>query len=222
MLKIENIKYSADNQDILNGIDFEFESGKFYVITGHNGAGKSTLAKCIMGLYASSGKVILNGEDISEKSINERANLGMGFAFQQPVVFKGIRVFDILNITKKPVDEYRKILAKVGLDPDEYLWRELNNTLSGGELKRIELASVLNRDVKVGIFDEPEAGIDIWSFNNLSQVFSEFRSPQRTIIVISHQQKVMELADEIILMKDGKILESGSKDEMLPKLNRGY
>lgn len=219
MLKIENLKYIANNEEILKGIDFEFKKGKFYVITGHNGAGKSSLAKCLMGLYKCSGKVYLNDIDITDKSVDERAKLGMGFAFQQPVTFKGVRVIDLLKISDKPLKTYEDILLKVGLQPQEYLFREINNTLSGGELKRLELASVLSRDIKVGIFDEPEAGIDLWSFNNLSNVFTEFKNSERTTIVISHQERVMALADEIIVMKEGKILKSGAKEEILPLLN---
>ena len=219
MLKIENLSYKVGNQEILKGIDFEFEKGKFYVITGHNGAGKSTLAKCLMGLYKADGKITLNGQDITGKSIDERAHLGMGFAFQQPVTFKGVRVIDILRISGKTLPDFESVLRKVGLEPSEYLYRELNTTLSGGELKRIELASVLLRDISVGIFDEPEAGIDIWSFNNLSNVFSEFRNSERTMIVIRHQERVMKLADEIILMKDGKIEKYGARDEMLGALD---
>ena len=219
MLKIENLSYKVGSQEILKGIDFEFEKGKFYVITGHNGAGKSTLAKCLMGLYKADGKITLDWQDIASKSIDERAHLGMGFAFQQPVTFKGIRVIDILRISGKTLPDFESVLRKVGLEPSEYLYRELNTTLSGGELKRIELASVLLRDISVGIFDEPEAGIDIWSFNNLSNVFSEFRNSERTMIVISHQERVMKLADEIILMKDGKIEKYGVRDEMLGALD---
>ena len=215
MLKIENLIYEVNGEQILKGINFDFKKGKFYCITGHNGAGKSSLAKCLMGLYESKGKISLNDKDISKLSVDERAKLGIGFAFQQPITFKGIRVFDILKTSNKSIKEYENILIKVGLDPQEYMWRELNNTLSGGELKRIELASVLSRDLIVGIFDEPEAGIDLWSFSNLAQVFNEFKNQNRTIIVISHQERVMQLADEIILMKDGQIIESGSKDKML-------
>ena len=172
-----------------------------------------------MGLNKSKGKIYLDNIDITEMTVNERAKLGMGFAFQQPATFKGIRVVDLLKINKKPLKEYEQILNKVGLSAKEYLFREVNNTLSGGELKRLELATVLNRDLKVGIFDEPEAGIDLWSFGNLSQVFNEFKSSERTTIVISHQERVMNLADEIILMKDGQILKSGKKEDILPLLN---
>ena len=219
MLRIEHLSYEVNNENILNDINFEFKKGKFYVITGHNGAGKSSLAKCLMGLNKSKGKIYLDDVDITEMTVNERANLGMGFAFQQPATFKGIRVIDLLKINKKPLKEYEQILNKVGLSAKEYLFREVNNTLSGGELKRLELATVLNRDLKVGIFDEPEAGIDLWSFGNLSQVFNEFKSSERTTIVISHQERVMNLADEIILMKDGQILKSGKKENILPLLN---
>ena len=219
MLKIENLAYKTGNEQILQGIDFEFESGKFYVITGHNGAGKSTLAKCLMGLYKSSGKIILNGKEIQDKSVDERANLGMGFAFQQPITFKGIRVIDLLKLGGGDFSEYEAILKKVGLEPKDYLFRELNTTLSGGELKRIELASVLSRKIEIGIFDEPEAGIDLWSFNNLTNVFSEFQNQNRTTIIISHQERVMKLADIIIVMKDGQIIKSGSAKTVLPTLN---
>ena len=218
MLKVENLVFKANGEEILKGIDFEFEKGKFYCITGHNGAGKSTLAKSLMGLCKTSGKISLNGKDISQKSVDERANLGMAYAFQQPVTFKGIRVFDILKITNPNVDTFEQVLEKVGLNPQDYLWRELNNSLSGGELKRIELASVLNRDFKVGIFDEPEAGIDLWSFSNLANIFNELRTKDRTIIAISHQEKVMELADEIIVMKNGQIDFSGPANEILKQL----
>ncbi len=219
MLKIENLAYKTGNEQILQGINYEFENGKFYVITGHNGAGKSTLAKCLMGLYKSSGKIILNGEEIQDKSVDERANLGMGFAFQQPITFKGIRVIDLLKVGGGDFNEYEAILKKVGLEPKDYLFRELNNTLSGGELKRIELASVLSRKIEIGIFDEPEAGIDLWSFNNLINVFSEFQNQNRTTIIISHQERVMKLADIIIVMKDGQIIKSGSAKTVLPTLN---
>ena len=219
MLRIENLSYEVNNEQILKDINFEFKKGKFYVITGHNGAGKSSLAKCLMGLNKSKGKIYLDDVDITAKTVDERAKLGMGFAFQQPATFKGIRVVDLLKINKKPLKEYEQILNKVGLSAKEYLFREVNNTLSGGELKRLELATVLNRDLKVGIFDEPEAGIDLWSFGNLSQVFNEFKSSERTTIVISHQERVMNLADEIILMKDGQILKSGKKEDILPLLN---
>ena len=219
MLKIENLAYKTGNEQILQGINYEFENGKFYVITGHNGAGKSTLAKCLMGLYKSSGKIILNGKEIQDKSVDERANLGMGFAFQQPITFKGIRVIDLLKLGGGDFSEYEAILKKVGLEPKDYLFRELNNTLSGGELKRIELASVLSRKIEIGIFDEPEAGIDLWSFNNLINVFSEFQNQNRTTIIISHQERVMKLADIIIVMKDGQIIKSGSAKTILPTLN---
>ena len=219
MLRIEHLSYEVNNEKILNDINFEFKKGKFYVITGHNGAGKSSLAKCLMGLNKSKGKIYLDNVDISEMSVDKRAKLGMGFAFQQPATFKGVRVVDLLKINKKPLKEYEQILNKVGLSAKEYLFREVNNTLSGGELKRLELATVLNRELKVGIFDEPEAGIDLWSFGNLSQVFNEFKSSERTTIVISHQERVMNLADEIILMQDGQILKNGKKEEILPLLN---
>lgn len=218
MLKVKDLVFEPNGEQILKGINFNFEKGKFYCITGHNGAGKSTLAKCLMGLCESEGEIFLNGKDISSKSVDERANLGLAYAFQQPVTFKGIRVFDILKIANPNIDNFEKVLKKVGLNPQDYLWRELNNSLSGGELKRIELASVLNRDFKVGIFDEPEAGIDIWSFSNLSSIFNELKSAERIIIAISHQEKVMQLADEIIVMKNGQIDFSGPTENVLKHL----
>lgn len=182
--------------------------------------GKSTLAKIIMGIEKQdSGQVILDGKDISKKSIDKRAKAGIGFAFQQPVKFKGITVYDLLKLSAEK-DIKRKeacdILSRVGLCARDYVDREVNSSLSGGELKRIEIATVAVRNCKVTIFDEPEAGIDLWSFNNLIQVFEDMRKVIKgTIIIISHQERILNIADEIILLNSGKIEKIGSKEEVM-------
>ena len=223
MLELQDICFTRDNKKILNHIDLRLENNQFIVITGPNGSGKSTLAKVIMGIEKQdSGQVILDGQYISNKSIDERANLGMSFAFQQPVKFKGITVYDLLRISaKKKINrkEACDILAKVGLCAKEYLDREVNDSLSGGELKRIEIATVALRKAKLTIFDEPEAGIDLWSFQNLIKVFEDMRKEiSGTTIIISHQERILNIADKIILMKDGKIKKIGSKEELLPEV----
>lgn len=223
MLELQDICFTRENKKILNHIDLRLEDNQFIVITGPNGSGKSTLAKVIMGIEKQdSGQVIFDGQYISNKSIDERANLGMSFAFQQPVKFKGITVYDLLKIAaKKKINrkEACDILAKVGLCAKEYLDREVNNSLSGGELKRIEIATVALRKAKLTIFDEPEAGIDLWSFQNLIKVFEDIRKEiPGTTIIISHQERILNIADKIILMKEGKIKKIGSKEELLPEV----
>ena len=221
MLELKNISYTRDDKKILQDISLYLEDNKFVVITGPNGSGKSTLAKIIMGIKKEDkGEVIFNGENISSVSINERAKKGIAFAFQQPVKFKGITVLDLLkmsagkNLTKK---EACDILSQVGLCANEYINREINDRLSGGELKRIEIASVALRNSKLTIFDEPEAGIDLWSFNNLIQSFEKMREVIKgTIIIISHQERILDIADEIILLDNGKIIKQGKKEEVLP------
>ena len=200
MVELKNISFKKDNKKILANINLKLEDEKFYCITGPNGSGKSTLAKIIMGIeMPTEGKIYLNGVDITDKSIDERANMGIGFAFQQPVRFKGITVFDLLkfatnkNITRKDACEY---LSKVGLCALEYVDREINNSLSGGELKRIEIATIIARNPSVAIFDEPEAGIDLWSFQNLNSVFKELETNYKgVILVISHQERILDIAD---------------------------
>ena len=207
MIELIDIYFERDNKIILNNINLKLEKNKFYSLTGPNGSGKSTLAKVIMGLtIPDKGKILFNGEDITNKSIDERAKLGIGFAFQTPVCFKGITVYDLLSVasnkslTKK---EACDILSKVGLCALEYIDREVNKSLSGGELKRIEIASVIARDPKFAIFDEPEAGIDLWSFNSLNKVFKNIQeNNDATTLVISHQEKILDIADEIILMEN--------------------
>ena len=217
MLRLENVCFFKDNKDILKDINLEVEEGKFIAITGPNGSGKSTLAKIIMGIEKpTSGKIFFDGEDITELSIDKRANKGMGFAFQQPVKFKGITVYDLLKLAaKKDVSraEACEYLSAVGLCAKEYIGREVNASLSGGELKRIEIATVALRKTKLTIFDEPEAGIDLWSFSNLIEVFEDMRRLiNGSIIIISHQERILNIADVIILMNQGKIEQIGDKN----------
>ncbi len=221
MLEIKDLCFTRDNKKILEHVNVTLETDKFIVITGPNGSGKSTLAKMIMGIEKpDSGSILWNGEDITKLPIYERAKKGIGFAFQQPVKFKGITVYDLLklsaqkDITKKEACE---ILSRVGLCANEYVDREVNSSLSGGELKRIEIATISIQKSKLTIFDEPEAGIDLWSFQNLIQVFEKMRKETKgTTIIISHQERILEIADEILLMKEGKIERKGEKTEILP------
>ena len=222
LLELENICFTRDNRKILDNVSLKIDLQKFVAITGPNGSGKSTLVKIIMGIEKpDSGKVIFNGQDITNMKINERAKLGMSFAFQQPVKFKGITVFDLLKIAaKKEINkkEACEVLAKVGLCAREYVDREVNNSLSGGELKRIEIATVVLRGAKLTIFDEPEAGIDLWSFNNLIDIFEELSEDVKgTTIIISHQERILKIADEIILMKQGHIEKIGKSYEEIEK-----
>jgi Fe-S cluster assembly ATP-binding protein len=228
MLELKNISFNAETDGkevgILRGIDLNVEDNKFIVITGPNGGGKSTLAKVIAGIIKNtSGQIIFDGVDITEKSITERAKMGIGFAFQQPVRFKGMTVIDLLRIAAGKhlsVSDACEYLSEVGLCAKDYIDREINASLSGGELKRIEIATVLARDVKLALFDEPEAGIDLWSFNNLIRIFENMRKDRhgRSIIVISHQERILNIADEIIVIADGKIVKQGSKDIILPEI----
>ena len=220
MLELKNICFTRDNKKILDNVNLKMEDNKFIVITGPNGSGKSTLAKIIMGIEnQDEGQVILNGKDISKKSIDKRAKQGISFAFQQPVKFKGITVYDLLKLSaEKEITKIEAcdILSKVGLCAKEYVDREVNDSLSGGELKRIEIATVAVRNAKVTIFDEPEAGIDLWSFNNLIKVFEEMRNVIKgTILIISHQERILNIADEVILLNNGKIQKQGKKEEVL-------
>lgn len=210
MLKLKDINFSAGGKHILKDISFEVESGKFIAITGPNGSGKSTLAKIIMGIeLPDSGTITLNDKDITKMSVDERAREGISFGFQQPVIFKGITVHQLLNLAAKKelsAEEACDLLATVGLCANAYLDREVNSSLSGGELKRIELASVILRQSPLTIFDEPEAGIDLWSFNNLIQVFNDMRTRlSGSIVVISHQERILSIADEIVVISEGEI-----------------
>lgn len=229
MLELKNVSFSAydegtgQTKDILKDINLVIENDIFTVITGPNGSGKSTLSKIIMGLEKpTSGQILFDGVDITDMPINERANLGIGFAFQQPIRFKGIIVKDLLNIAtgqNLKHDEACSYLSEVGLCAGEYIKRELNHSLSGGEIKRIEIAMLLARNVKLSIFDEPEAGIDLWSFQNLITVFRKLKeATSGSIIIISHQERILEVADKIILLSGGQIEEIGDNESMLPKL----
>ena len=218
MLEVKEVSFKS----ILKDGSFSIKAGDLVVVTGPNGSGKSSLAKCIVGVNKiSSGKIIFKDEDISEKDCTERARLGMAYSFQQPVHFKGVTVRDLLTIASgdEKVDGY---LKKVGLEPELYLDREINSSLSGGELKRIEIASAIARKVNLYIFDEPEAGIDIWSFSNLIKIFKDIRKkrPDSAMVIISHQERILKIADKIVLLKDGKVALSGSRDKVLSQLEK--
>ena len=226
MLELKNISYRAEDsetkKEILSNISLTVDE-RFVAITGPNGGGKSTLAKIIAGIYKpSEGRILLDGEDITELGITERANKGVSFAFQQPVRFKGITVRDLITLAsgkKIGVSEACEYLSEVGLCAREYINREVNASLSGGELKRIEIATILARGTKLSVFDEPEAGIDLWSFNNLINVFENMhKKVNGSILIISHQERILNIADKIVVIANGKIDTVGTKDEVLPKL----
>lgn len=223
MLELKNIYYEVeDNKEIIRDISLQIED-HFVAITGPNGGGKSTLAKIIAGIVTpTSGQILLDGEDITGLNITERANKGISFAFQQPVHFKGLTVRDLITIAagkKLSVNEICDILSEVGLCAREYIDREINNSLSGGELKRIEIAMITARGTKLSIFDEPEAGIDLWSFNSLIRVFEKMRDEiQGTILIISHQERILDIAEKIIVIADGQLKKTGTKQEVLPEL----
>lgn len=229
MIKLENICYSVDtgteNKEILNNINLEI-SERFVAITGPNGGGKSTLAKIIAGIIKpTSGKIWLDGADITDMSVTERAKAGISFAFQQPVRFKGITVRDLISIAAGgdiSVSQACAYLSEVGLCAKEYIDREINASLSGGELKRIEIATVMARQTKLSVFDEPEAGIDLWSFNNLIRVFENmYKKHGGSIMIISHQERILAIADKIIVVSGGELSAEGTKDEIMPYLLGG-
>ena len=224
MLELQNISYMVDddNKEILRDINLAFDE-KFVAITGPNGSGKSTLAKIIAGiLKPTSGKILLDGEDITDLNITERAKKGISYAFQQPVKFKGLKVKDLMSIASgKTLDiaGICDILSQVGLCARDYINRELNGSLSGGELKRIEIAMIKARATKLSVFDEPEAGIDLWSFQSLTEIFKELASTSSGMtIVISHQERIMKLADQMILLENGTIKKIGDRKEMLSEI----
>ena len=228
MLELRNISFQAENEndgkeiEILRNINLTIED-QFVAVTGPNGSGKSTLAKIVAGmLVPTEGQIFLDGVDITEKSITERAKLGIGFAFQQPVRFKGITVRDLLSIAAgKDTDmaEIWSMLSEVGLCARDYVNREINASLSGGELKRIEIAMIMARKSRLAIFDEPEAGIDLWSFQSLIRVFEKMHEEIRgTILIISHQERILNIADQIVLLSDGRIEKVGSREEIMPQL----
>ena len=224
MLELKNVSYFRDNKQILDNISLKIDNSKLVAITGPNGSGKSTLAKIIMGiLKPDSGSIFFDGKDITAMGITDRAKLVIGFAFQQPVKFKGLTVRDLIELSSGNtinVSEACNYLSDVGLCAKDYLNREVSNSLSGGELKRIEIAMLAAKKSKLTVFDEPEAGIDLWSFNSLISVFEKMHSEisDSSIVIISHQEKILNIADEIILLVDGKVQAVGQKEEVLPLL----
>ncbi len=227
MLEMKNLSYRVEGEngpiDILKGIDLKIEDKKFIVITGPNGGGKTSLARAIMGIYQpTGGEILYRGENITGLSVSERAKKGISYGFQQPPRFKGMKVRDLLTIAageKISHDKACSYLTKVGLCARDYIDRDVDTSLSGGEVKRIEIATILARRSSLMIFDEPEAGIDLWSFARLTETFKEIHDKKEaTILIISHQERILRLADEIILVADGKIAERGSVEEIYPKI----
>ena len=227
MLELKDISFNVQDEskekEIIRHLNLTIDDGKFVVVTGPNGGGKSTMAKLIAGIETpTEGKIVFNGEDITDRSITERASLGISFAFQQPARFKGITVLDLLRIAaakQLSVSACCEFLSEVGLCARDYINREVNASLSGGELKRIEIATVLARGTQLAIFDEPEAGIDLWSFQNLIRVFERMRTANtRSILIISHQERILEIADEIVVLANGSITKHGPREKILPEL----
>lgn len=224
MLTLEHLAWSLpDGTDIVKDVSLTAKDGKLVVVTGPNGGGKTSLAKLVAGLHTqTTGKIIFDGKDISNLNITERARLGIAYAFQQPVRFKGLTVRDLLEIAaghELNEDELCDLLGRVGLCADEYIGRELDSGLSGGEMKRVEIASVLARRAPLCIFDEPEAGIDLWSFARLVETFQDLRaSRQSTLLVISHQERILSIADEIVVIADGRVRQAGPASLILPML----
>ena len=227
MLELQHISFSVPEEnggktEILNDINLKISEG-FVAITGPNGSGKSTLAKIIAGIITpTSGRILFDGEDITDLSITERAKKGISFAFQQPVRFKGLTVKDLISLAageKISVSTACSYLSEVGLCAKEYINREVNASLSGGELKRIEIAMINARGTKLSVFDEPEAGIDLWSFQNLIKVFEKMREKTKgSILIISHQERILNIADKVVMIADGKVAAEGNKEDVLPKL----
>ena len=228
MLELKNLSFSVESdgikKEILHNLDLTIPDGKFVVITGPNGSGISTLARLIMGIEKpTSGQIFFDGQDVTALGVTERAKLGISFAFQQPVRFKGIRVIDLLRLASGKqlgISDACDYLSEVGLCARDYIDREINSSLSGGELKRIEIATLLARQTRLSVFDEPEAGIDLWSFQNLIRIFENMRREIKdsSIVIISHQERILQIADEIILLSDGTIKQTGTVDEVLPQL----
>lgn len=230
MLQVKNLSYevveNGQRLKIIDDISFELADGEMMVITGPNGGGKSTMASLLMGIKPqTAGKIILDGEDITEYDIDHRANAGIGFAFQQPPRFKGMTVKNLLQLSAGGAlseDECCKLLSNVGLCAMEYIDRQVDATLSGGEMKRIEIATAFAKPHKLSIFDEPEAGIDLWSFSMLVQQFEEMhKTKKESILLISHQERIIQMADRIMVINDGRIQQLGTKDEVMPELLDG-
>ncbi|MFA6864171.1 MAG: ATP-binding cassette domain-containing protein [Sphaerochaetaceae bacterium] len=223
MLQLKNNSYSIDGKKIIDDISYEFEQGNIYILTGPNGGGKTSLGKLITGLYRSdNGSIFYDDKDITALNISERANLGISYGFQSPIYFKGLSVRDLLQLSSKSYDEVElsHLLSQVGLCGKNYLDRDIDDRLSGGEIKRIEIASVLaKKDTKLYIFDEPEAGIDLWSFKELISIFKKLKEQKKTLIIISHQEKILELSDFILVISDGKITRSGPTDKIFNTLS---
>ena len=227
MLTLENISFGVKDEkgekEIIKNLNLSIGENKFVVITGPNGGGKSTLAKLIAGIEKPvSGRILFDQEDITEKSITDRANMGISYAFQQPVRFKGIQVLDLIRLAAKrkmSAADACEYLSEVGLCAKDYINREVNASLSGGELKRIEIATVLARGTKLSVFDEPEAGIDLWSFQNLISVFERMRENTKgSILIISHQERILNIADKIVVIANGHVDAIGSRDVIMPRL----
>ena len=228
MLELKNISFEVNDGDrqidIIQNLNLTVDNKKFVVITGPNGSGKSTLARIIAGIEKpTEGKIFFDGQDITEKNITERAKLGISFAFQQPVKFKGLKVIDLLRLAAGKNISFAKscdYLSEVGLCARDYISREVNSSLSGGELKRIEIATIIARKTKLSIFDEPEAGIDLWSFQNLIHIFESMRKniSDSSIIIISHQERILNIADEIIVLENGQVTHQGNVEKILPKI----
>jgi Fe-S cluster assembly ATP-binding protein len=222
MLRLENVAWSTpDGDPIVRGVDLTIGEGKLVVITGPNGSGKTSLAKLVDGIMEpTSGKIYFEDEDITNANITERTKKGIAYAFQQPVKFKGMTVKDMLELAAgedMPFVNVCGLLGKVGLCAEEYIDRELSGSLSGGESKRIEIATVLARNAKLSIFDEPEAGIDLWSFNSLIKVFENMHQTIKgNILIISHQERILNFADQIVLLSEGEIKKIGTKEEIMP------
>ena len=222
MLELQNISYSVSGKDILKNVNLRLDD-RFVAITGPNGSGKSTLAKVVAGIIQpTEGRILLDGEDITERSVTERARAGISFAFQQPVRFKGITVKDLISLAagkNTNISEACAYLSEVGLCAKDYINREVNASLSGGELKRIEIAMINARGTRLSVFDEPEAGIDIWSFNNLIKVFENmYERTKGMIMIISHQERILNIADKIVVLAGGQVAEYGAKEEIFPRL----
>lgn len=231
MLELQNVSFAVDDnadmqKGILNNVNLTVDNKKFLAITGPNGGGKSTLAKLIAGIEKpTSGKIIFDGVDITDKSITDRAKMGISFAFQQPVRFKGIQVKDLIRLASGDnisVANACEILSEVGLCARDYINREVDASLSGGELKRIEIATIIARGTKLCVFDEPEAGIDLWSFKNLIKVFEKMhKEKESSIMIISHQERILNIADEIVVIANGEVKAQGRKSDILPELLQG-